>query len=68
MVAPVLNFTEFVLQVSLSVALERRNCRTICRKVPLFWRTRDHILLSDYTRFRRTSTGFPLDACLRISK
>ena len=34
MVAPVLNFTEFVLQISLSVALERRNCRTICRKVP----------------------------------
>ena len=31
--ADVLNFANFVHQVSWSTARERRNCRTICRKV-----------------------------------
>jgi len=32
MVAHVLNFTAFVLQISWSVVYKRRHCRTICRK------------------------------------
>ncbi len=38
MVATMLNFAEFARQTSLSVARDRRNCRTICRKVPMLVR------------------------------